>query len=435
MFTEIIYGNHSELAGVIENFATVACEVIVLLCCNRLYEHSFFPKIFQSKIDKSKNMLLLAKAVTYGMSILSLFVIASLTTKIQPYISQLFLKSDDMGFFCNIFITPIAVYVCAIIFRILPSVFEDVAAMCTASMLIFYKMACYWFGCCYGVKYDGIFYNESLREYQVPVQLIELVCAIVMFIILVLLFKKKKMSGNLYPLFMIMYCGSRFISEFWRGDYSAIVCKMNGNHIQCLIGFVLGVIYILIGLIFGKKINASVQKDNETYVETTKKKVPEWRKNRPILWEILKYQVAGIIPTTAEVIVHMWFLDIVFYKLSDKYINNLLLVSIGIKSVGYFWSFILSTAVGYSIGFVLSKKFVFRSDADTKRSLVKYFFLVVFTVFVSGWIGSAIQSYAEAIHFTGLIEDVIIKVIVMIIPFIWVYPCNKYIVHRDHNKK
>lgn len=431
----IIYGNHIEWYDLINSFATVASEIIVFLNLDRFVQQSTFPKIFQDRIDKNKNMRLFSKCFTFAFCVLSIFIITALSEKSVPHISEMFLKTTDDNYFSNIFVVPIASFIMALIIKITPSLFVDVTALCCSVSLIFFKVACYFCGCCNGVEYDGIFYNQSKEQFQVPIQLIELACAVVMFILLAILFKFKKAKGNLFPLFMIMYCGSRFCSEFWRGDYPTIVGNLTGYHIQCIIGFVLGTIYLLIGLIFGKKINLFVQKRNDAFVEKAVAKLPDFKKENPQLWEIIKYLVAGIVPSGFELVVHMFFVNTVFYNLKNKYFYNPLLYSIGLRSVGYFWAFVISTLVGYSIGFVLSRKFVFRSDANPKKSIIKYVFVVIITVFLSGWIGSGASWIAQQIHFTGTLEDVIVKVITMIIPTIWAYPANKYFVHKDIIKK
>lgn len=427
----IIYGNHSELYNLINSFDTVLCELIFFLALGRLYKYSHLPMVFKERLDNSKRMTLFSKLFTYTLCMMSFFVLYWVQEKMMPDITFHFLYTWDDTYMGDIFIMPIGVFLVSLIIRIAPSALVDVAGLCASACLVLYKVACSLSGCCYGVEYNGIFYNQSMEQYQVPVQLIELACAVVMLVIVVLLYVFKKMNGKIYPLFMIMYCGSRFVSEFWRGDYPPQYGKLNGYHIQLLIGFALGSLYMLIALIFGKKINAFIQKRNDKFVAYMRAKLPKFQKEKPQLWEFIKYQTAGVVASGFEIIVHMWMLNIIFRELLSSEIQNKFLTSIGIDSVGYFCSFAISTLVGYGIGFVLSKKLVFRSNADTKKSLVKYFFLVIFTVVLSGWIGTVIANYANSINFTGTIEDVLVKLITMIIPIIWVYPANKYVVHRD----
>lgn len=431
----IVYGNHYEWYDVINAFSMVMCEIVILLFCNRLYALSTFPKIFKSYIDKNKNMLTFAKGFTYMLCILSLFIITSCNDKAAPKISEVFLGSPDDNYFVYIFLLPILAYVFAVLLKIKPSLFSDCVCACGAVCLICFKIACALAGCCYGVEYNGRFYNEGMNEYQVPVQLIELACAVVMFAVIMLLIKNKKMQGKVFPLFMIMYCSSRFVSEFWRADYPAVYGRMTGYHIQCIIGFALGVIYMIIAVLFGKKLDAYFQKKNDAFALKFVENLPDWKMRHPNLWVIVKFQVAGIIASGVEIIIHLLLLNIILYKCSQTMIHNPLLISIGIKSVGYFWSFAISTAVGYSFGFFFGRKLVFNSQANQVRSMIKYAIMVIFTIFACGWIGTVMELYAQRIGFTGTIEDVIVKFISMNIPFIWTYPLNKYFVHRDLIKR
>lgn len=431
----IIYGNHGNWYDVINALSVVVCEIILLILNNRVYASSTFPKLFRGYIDRNKNMQVFAKGFTYMLCVLSLFIMSSIDDKASPKISEVFLGYPDDNFFPNIFILPLLAYAFALLLKIKPSLFTDCTCACSCGSLICFKIACSFAGCCHGVVYNGRFYNEGCQEYQVPVQLIELACAVVMFAIILLLIKNNKMQGKVFPLFMMMYCGSRFVSEFWRGDYPAVYGRMTGYHIQCIIGFALGLIYMIIAVVFGKKLDAFFQNKNDAFAKKFVENLPMWQKKHPKLWVIVKFQVAGIIASGVEIIIHLLLLNIILYKYSQTMIHNPLLISIGIKSVGYFWSFAISTAVGYSFGFFFGRKLVFNSQANQVRSMIKYAIMVIFTIFACGWIGTVMELYALRIGFTGTIEDVIVKFISMNIPFIWTYPLNKYFVHRDLIKK
>lgn len=431
----IIYGNHSELYDITNSLATVACEIVLFLTCKKQYQNSYYPKVFQNSIDNDKSKKKFAICFAFVMGVISIFLTVSINDKVVYRLSEFFLKSPDANFFPNIFFTPIIIFILSIILRITPSVLLDLSAICTSACLIFYKTACTFCGCCYGIDYNGRFYNEYSQAYQFPIQMVELACAIVMFIILLTLNKSRKMGGKLFPLFMLMYCSSRFVTEFWRGDYPNIIGNLNGYHLQSIIGFCLGSIYMFIAVVFGKKINAYIQTKNEAFVERMKIEFPKWKKKHSKLWTFAKSQITGTVVSGFEIMIHMMLIDIVFRKYIDIGIYNPVLSFLGIKSVGYFWSFLISTAASYVIGFFYGRKFVFVSDANAKASMIKFAMLAIMNIFLCAWIGTAIQMFAKSIGFTGLMEDVIVKIITMNIPVIWSYPLNKYFVHRDLIKK
>ena len=140
--------------------------------------------------------------------------------------------------------------------------------------------------------------------------------------------------------------------------------------------------------------------------ENTTKKPNAFRRfteNHPEVWKFIKFSIMGGSSSVIELIVHMVFLNLI------------------------------STTVGYAIAFVLNRKITFKADANPALSMVLYVLMVIFTIFANGWIGSAMTTFAQAHALTGNLWDLIIKIIGMLIPSIWTYPCNRVIIHR-HKK-
>ena len=66
--------------------------------------------------------------------------------------------------------------------------------------------------------------------------------------------------------------------------------------------------------------------------------------------------------------------------------------------------------------------------------MVLYFIMVVFTIFANGWIGSLMTTFAVSKGLESNLWDMIFKIIGMIIPTLWTYPCNRFIIHRKKKK-
>ena len=145
-----------------------------------------------------------------------------------------------------------------------------------AVALIFYKIACFCWGCCYGVEWEHGMWNQNNGRAEFPVQLVEIACAVIMLVILLLLLHKKgRKTGILYPLFMMMYCGSRFVSEFWRDDYpfTWFGGRMTGYHIQCIVGFVLGAVFMFLTVKWGDRFTAYIDAKNQALLDKHEKKI------------------------------------------------------------------------------------------------------------------------------------------------------------------
>lgn len=162
--------------------------------------------------------------------------------------------------------------------------------------------------------------------------------------------------------------------------------------------------------------------------ETTNKKTFAGKHRE--LWKFFKFLMASGGSSAIEVIIHMFLLNAVFAHLTEAAITNPTLQMLGITSQGYLYTYMISTAVGYAIAFILNRKITFKADANPTLSMVLYLIMVVFTVFANGWIGSAMTTFARAHGLVGGFWDVLIKIIVVVLPILWTYPCNRFIIHR-----
>ena len=164
--------------------------------------------------------------------------------------------------------------------------------------------------------------------------------------------------------------------------------------------------------------------------ENKKNAFKKWTEKHAEIWKFIKFSIAGGGSSVIELIVHMVLLNTVFAAMTTQEITNPTLNMIGINSKGYFFTYLISTTVGYAIAFILNRKVTFKADANPALSMVLYFIMVVFTIFANGWIGSAMQTFAADHNLTGNIWDLVFKVIGMAIPILWTYPCNRFIIHR-----
>lgn len=88
------------------------------------------------------------------------------------------------------------------------------------------RVGCFFGGCCYGICYDGpfaVYYSDAagltpLHTPLLPIQLIEAVALLILFIIQLHLYGRKDKQGKLVQSYLLSYALIRFILEFFRGD-------------------------------------------------------------------------------------------------------------------------------------------------------------------------------------------------------------------------
>ncbi|MBQ8549218.1 MAG: prolipoprotein diacylglyceryl transferase [Lachnospiraceae bacterium] len=101
----------------------------------------------------------------------------------------------------------------------------DLFAVCIPLFHVFGRIGCFLSGCCYGTecKFGFVVHGNTLVPEindvrRLPVPLIEAVCNLVIFLILLRMFQKGKESGKMIFYYMLMYPAARFVLEFFRGD-------------------------------------------------------------------------------------------------------------------------------------------------------------------------------------------------------------------------
>jgi len=87
------------------------------------------------------------------------------------------------------------------------------------------RIGCLFAGCCYGIEYNGlghiIFHNTPFAPTNIPLfptQILESICNLIIFIILISTYKKHIGTYKTLTLYCILYSIVRFLIEFFRGD-------------------------------------------------------------------------------------------------------------------------------------------------------------------------------------------------------------------------
>ena len=115
------------------------------------------------------------------------------------------------------------------------------------------KIACFVSGCCYGLPYEGflsVVYPDGLNIPLFPVQLLEVVLSLILFVI-INIFKDKK---NISYICLIFVSIIKFSTDFLRYDH--LTTKITSNQIFSIILIIVVIVLFIINnrrLTYGKK--------------------------------------------------------------------------------------------------------------------------------------------------------------------------------------
>lgn len=136
--------------------------------------------------------------------------------------------------------------------------FEQLFSIVIQSVPLMYaigKMGCFLSGCCYGIKYNGLFsivYNYSNSAPNnvnlFPIQIVETIVFIVIFIYIKIISNKNK---YIIEQVFILSGLSKFILDFFRNSHVGILLSI--NQIVSLIFVIIGLIIFIVKRVMNNK--------------------------------------------------------------------------------------------------------------------------------------------------------------------------------------
>ncbi len=143
----------------------------------------------------------------------------------------------------------------ALISKTKVSVFLDFMVPTTGIANIFVHTGCIFGGCCYGfpitdypqwLQWMGI-YNNATQSYLFPIQLVEnaIILVLIVFMVLWARSKRFKTGGRAFPLYMVLFCVTRFFCEYLR-DNEKIVANLSEFSFWCILWTIEGVVWLIV---------------------------------------------------------------------------------------------------------------------------------------------------------------------------------------------
>jgi len=117
------------------------------------------------------------------------------------------------------------------------------------------RIGCLCAGCCYGIEYHGIghivFNSNKYSTVPIgielfPTQIVESICNLIIFIIILIIYKRFKGTYKTIAFYAISYSIVRFILEFYRGDVvRGIVFEFSTSQWISIVLFIIGIVLLI----------------------------------------------------------------------------------------------------------------------------------------------------------------------------------------------
>ncbi|MCL1951664.1 MAG: hypothetical protein FWF60_02430 [Oscillospiraceae bacterium] len=163
------------------------------------------------------------------------------------------------------------------------------------------------------------------------------------------------------------------------------------------------------------------------------------------LWKFIKALCVGGMGALPELVVYM-LLCALFARMAVTYLPSFFFFDLIIRNMDasqyspavQVYAFLISTALGQTIGFILARRYAFHANANVALSTFLKVVMIVITIGLNGVVGPAIVTLVARIPwvngYPGLVQAVS-KVASMAASTAWVYPSDRFIVHRVVKEK
>lgn len=205
------------------------------------------------------------KILEYFLAFVEAFLFAAISV-LTALFNEPFGKLVGTGtnYFGNLFSVGIFVVLLSFIFMANPMEQMDLITLVLPVRLFFVRIACFCQGCCWGIPWEYGPYNHHPNHpgNQVPVQAIEAFFAVVIFAFL-LWYRKKAKRGTMFPIYMILYGGTRFFNEFFTDDYPNVLGPFNMYQILCVVAITIGIALYFVAIKYGSRIFKFIDNKHE----------------------------------------------------------------------------------------------------------------------------------------------------------------------------
>jgi len=158
-------------------------------------------------------------------------------------------------------------------------------------------------------------------------------------------------------------------------------------------------------------------------------------KKHPELWKIVKWMIVGFIANVPELAVFMLCLygfqalDVTNMSIFG-FMQNIVAPNETFHIAVVIYAYMISTAVGYAVAFILNRKATFHADANLALSTFLYVLMVCAIIYFNGVSGPFISNLVGGLPLPVSLAEVASKFLSMMAAGVVFYPITRFVVHR-----
>ncbi len=151
-------------------------------------------------------------------------------------------RFGGLSFFGGVLFVPLFMLLASRLVSVPACDLLDLSAPSVSTMLAVMKVQCLRDGCCRG---KILYISEAGAKVRFPSQAVELAAGLVIALVLILLMRREKNRGTIYPYFMLIYGVIRFLLNWFRETEPFLLGLPAGNF-WSIISVLIGIAWIVL---------------------------------------------------------------------------------------------------------------------------------------------------------------------------------------------
>lgn len=166
-----------------------------------------------------------------------------------------------------------------------------------------------------------------------------------------------------------------------------------------------------------------------------KEKFKAFTEKHARLWEFVKFVFTACSTTILYYIIFWIGQATLVEPLKDVKVDSAILSFLGYDAnLGLAISYLSASFLSYVASYIMNRKVTFKSNSNIALSTILFALMVIVTTAFTSWFGTFATEWAAAkggFWASGFMSSLVIPTVAMLIPFVWTFPFQKYVIYRN----
>ncbi len=166
-----------------------------------------------------------------------------------------------------------------------------------------------------------------------------------------------------------------------------------------------------------------------------KEKFKAFTEKHARLWEFIKFIFTAFSTTILYYIIFWIGQATLVEPLKNVEVHSSILKFLGYDSnLGLAIAYLSASFLSYVASYIMNRKVTFKSNSNVLVSTLLFALMVVVTTAFTSWFGTFATNWAASkggFWASGFMSSIVIPTVAMLIPFVWTYPFQKFVIYRN----